>query len=175
MLPEVCPFILETMVFVGWRKVLFHAGTKCWSYQRYCGIPVLVDWAESKQGFSTQEGTDIGGLLVCWHVGESEVLVDQEKPVAEKEEVVLPEILVWLGGSATRVSMIIVVVVFHLSCLQSCFTLLLGRYIRKLFHSFVRLSRWLLWDGVVIRRRSWGLLRSIDFVLSLPRVATCTC
>ena len=73
-----------------------------------------------------------------WHVGESEVLVDQEKPVAEKEEVVLPEILVWLGGSATRVSMIIVVVVFHLSCLQSCFTLLLGRYIRKLFRSFVR-------------------------------------
>jgi hypothetical protein len=81
---------------------------------------------------------------VFWYISESEVLIDREKPVTErekpvteKEEVELPEILVWLTGSATRVSMI--VVVFHLvSCLRSCFTVLLGRYIRKLFRSFVR-------------------------------------
>ena len=42
MLPEVCPFVLETSVFVGWHKVLFHAGTKCWPCQRCCRIPVLA-------------------------------------------------------------------------------------------------------------------------------------
>jgi hypothetical protein len=67
---------------------------------------------------------------VCWHVGEDEVLVYREKPVAEEEEVALPEVLVWLAGSAARVSMLVVVIVFHVDvvvCLRSCFMESLGR------------------------------------------------
>jgi hypothetical protein len=40
------------------------------------------------------ECADIGDLLIYWHIDEDEVLIDQEKSVAEEEEVVLPEILI---------------------------------------------------------------------------------
>jgi hypothetical protein len=53
MLPEVCPPILEATVFVEWRKVLFHGGTKCQPSQQCGCVPALVIGAKPKQGFGT--------------------------------------------------------------------------------------------------------------------------